>query len=47
MTIFFVTDSALVDKFETLYVQIQQMEDTMSTTTTLTPSQVRIILYLE
>ncbi|KAI5155821.1 Charged Multivesicular Body Protein 1B [Manis pentadactyla] len=40
-------NSALVDKFETLYVQIQQMEDTMSTTTTLTPSQIQVDMLLQ
>uniref|UniRef100_A0A8C5TJ18 Charged multivesicular body protein 1B n=2 Tax=Passeriformes TaxID=9126 RepID=A0A8C5TJ18_9PASS len=42
--------SALMDKFEhqfeTLDVQTQQMEDTMSNTTTLTTPQVRIIKYV-
>ncbi|NXI00273.1 CHM1B protein, partial [Pachycephala philippinensis] len=42
--------SALMDKFEhqfeTLDVQTQQMEDTMSNTTTLTTPQVRIIKHI-
>lgn len=32
-------------QFETLDVQTQQMEDTMSSTTTLTTPQVRIIFF--
>lgn len=43
--------SALMDRFEhqfeTLDVQTQQMEDTMSNTTTLTTPQVRIIFFLK
>lgn len=34
-------------QFETLDVQTQQMEDTMSNTTTLTTPQVRIIFFFE
>lgn len=47
---FFLQISALMDKFEhqfeTLDVQTQQMEDTMSSTTTLTTPQVRIVSLL-
>lgn len=34
-------------QFETLDVQTQQMEDTMSNTTTLTTPQVRIIFFFK
>lgn len=47
---FFLQISALMDKFEhqfeTLDVQTQQMEDTMSSTTTLTTPQVKMVSLL-
>lgn len=48
---FFFKISALMDKFEhqfeTLDVQTQQMEDTMSNTTTLTTPQVRRLIFFK